>query len=98
MEQIHSDNVEILNKPNQILSQSDAIITNFKNVGLAVMVADCIGVMHAFISKECVGVVHGRAGITKSVVSKNYNLMRSEFNADEILVFTTLLSKEVAMK
>ncbi|MSN96356.1 laccase domain-containing protein [Campylobacter sp. FMV-PI01] len=88
MEQIHGDGVEILIDENQSLPPCDAVITNLKNIALAVMVADCVGVM--LVSKECVGVVHaGRAGILKKLTSKTINLMKKEFNAKNINLFTT---------
>lgn len=88
MDQIHSDKIEILNDVDQILNPCDGLITNLKNVGICVMVADCIGVM--LISREAIGVVHaGRAGILKKIVSKTINLMKEKFGATNIELFTT---------
>lgn len=85
MKQIHGDNVEILKNEDQILASCDAVITNLKNIGLCVMVADCMPVL--LVSKEAVGVAHaGRAGIIKKITSKTINLMREKFNASEIKV------------
>lgn len=86
MDQIHSDNVEIITSKDQILSPCDGVITGLKGVGLCVMVADCMPILVR--AKSVVAAVHaGRAGITKKILSKTLNLIKEEFKENEFSIY-----------
>lgn len=88
MEQIHSDVVEVLKSNEQILTPCDAIITDLKDVGVCVMVADCVPLIFVDEDKKCIGVAHcGRAGVMKKLATKTLNLMQKEFNVKGVFVY-----------
>lgn len=80
MDQIHSDNICIIDKIPYPTPTCDAIITNLKNVVLCVMVADCMPVLLFDKSKQIISAVHlGRAGICANLLTKVIQKMIAKF-------------------
>ena len=76
MNQVHGDNVVVIDKKLEIDPTCDAMITTKPGISLAVMVADCIPLL--FVSKEAVAAVHvGRAGLINRVAIKALHQMRT---------------------
>ena len=76
MNQVHGNDVVVVD---HVLDQEptcDALITTTKGISLAVMVADCIPLL--LISQEAVAAVHvGRAGLVNKVAVKALRHMRA---------------------
>jgi len=76
MNQVHGDNVVVIDQLLETDPTCDAIITTKAGVSLAVMVADCVPLL--FISREAVAAVHvGRAGLINKVAIKTLHQMRT---------------------
>ena len=76
MNQVHGDNVVVIDKKLETDPTCDAMITTKPGISLAVMVADCIPLL--FVSKEAVAAVHvGRAGLINRVAIKALHQMRT---------------------
>jgi YfiH family protein len=76
MNQVHGDQVVVVDKKFEVDPTCDAMITTKPGISLAVMVADCIPLL--FVSKEAVAAVHvGRAGLINRVAIKALYKMRS---------------------
>lgn len=80
MNQIHSDDIYIIDKLPYQTQSCDAIITNLKNLVLCVMVADCMPILMFDKTKKVISAIHaGRAGICKKIISKVAKKMNSYF-------------------
>jgi YfiH family protein len=76
MNQVHGDNVVVINQLLETDPTCDAMITTKAGISLAVMVADCIPLL--LISREAVAAVHvGRAGLINKVAIKTLHQMRT---------------------
>ena len=76
MEQSHSDVVRIVDSYTEIDIAADALVTQIPNIGLAILVADCIPLLLS--SPTCVAAVHvGRVGMTNGIIDKTVNAMES---------------------
>lgn len=76
MNQVHGDNVVVIDKKLETDPTCDAMITTKPGISLAVMVADCIPLL--LVSKEAVAAVHvGRAGLINRVAIKTLHQMRT---------------------
>ena len=76
MNQVHGDNVVVIDKKLETDPTCDAMITTKPGISLAVMVADCIPLL--FVSKEAVAAVHvGRAGLINRVAIKALHQMQT---------------------
>ena len=83
MNQSHSNVVQVVTAFSRGVIDADGLVTNEKNVGLAVMVADCIPLL--LTAKESVGAIHvGRVGMVSGIVSIAVARMR-ELGATQIL-------------
>jgi YfiH family protein len=80
MEQNHSDLVafldeSLINEPNHVV-HADAIVTNVRGVGLAVLSADCLPILVE--SDGVIAAIHaGRLGVGNGIISNTINLMRN---------------------
>ena len=75
MEQTHSNVVSIVDEDVEIV-KADAIVTSHKNVGLAVLVGDCVPIL--IRSSHAVAAVHaGRKGMMNGIVKETVMAMRS---------------------
>ena len=82
--QIHSDTIcyidSFIMPPN-----CDGLITDKPNIPLAIMSADCYGVLLYDEKAKVIAALHaGRAGATKGIVQKALQMMREKFCANNI--------------
>ena len=76
MNQVHGDNVVVVDQLLETDPTCDAMITTKAGISLAVMVADCIPLL--LISRAAVAAVHvGRAGLINKVAIKTLHQMRT---------------------
>jgi polyphenol oxidase len=90
--QVHGNSVKCvfeLNKGNGALAyaasipDTDGLITDIKNLPLAIFTADCLSIFLYDPQKPAVGVIHAGWRSTKeNIVSRALNLMRSKFNTN----------------
>ncbi len=82
MSQVHGDTIVEVRELSTEAPTADALITDNPNLGLAVMVADCIPLLLS--SMNIVAAVHvGRAGLVNSIALKTVTRMQ-ELGADSI--------------
>ncbi len=80
--QIHSDIITFVNKGG-VCGQSDALITNKKELGLAVSVADCTPIFIYDKKNQVISAVHsGWRGTEKKILFKTLEKLQSEFNSN----------------
>lgn len=87
--QIHSNIVNVVNKYSSNLV-GDALITNVKNIGLAISTADCTNIYLYDTNKLVIAAVHsGWGGTEKEVLVKTLDKMFVEFksNPEDIFVY-----------
>jgi YfiH family protein len=91
MDQTHGDNIEtVKNRDKKYFINTDAIITNIKNIALLVTVADCIPISIYDKVNHCIGVVHsGRDGTYCKIIQKTIQKMVIEYGTilDNIIVY-----------
>ena len=86
MEQIHSDNVVVVDKltgslETNIISQCDALITSLVNVFLCVKTADCYPIIIYDNVKDIVAIAHsGREGTKKKILEKVLKIMFDKYH------------------
>lgn len=90
MNQVHGDNIakidendkNLYNKENPVL-ETDALITNLKNVPLVIQTADCLPIILYCKESESMAAVHsGWRGTVKKIVPKTIELMKKEYDID----------------
>lgn len=82
MNQIHSNDVKIISKIQDEIT-CDGLITNEKNIALAVMVADCIPILLYDRKNHVIAALHaGRAGAFKNIVGVCIEKMKVNFNTN----------------
>jgi len=78
--QIHSNIITVVEKPG-IIGESDAMITNKKNIGLAISSADCTPIFIYEKEKKIIAAVHsGWRGTEKKILSKTIHKMIDDFS------------------
>ncbi len=90
--QIHSDIVQIVDNETTSDNQSDAMITNKKNIFLNVLLADCLGILLFDIENNTIAAVHsGWRGTKKKIITKTIEKMKLHFNSkpQSILAYLT---------
>jgi polyphenol oxidase len=76
MDQVHGNDVEVIDEFSQSDPRADALITINRNVALAVMVADCVPLLLS--NDSSVAAVHvGRKGLINGIAVKTLSIMRS---------------------
>lgn len=90
-EQTHSGNVAVISEEQRgkgntchenSVSNSDAMVTNAKNVCIVVLVADCVPIILFDPIKKVIGVAHaGWRGTVKSIASHTVNAMVRQFGS-----------------
>ncbi len=106
--QIHSDIVTLVHDAGKQF-ESDALITDKPDLGLAISTADCVPVFLYDKSKNVIGAVHsGWRGTAKNITSKTLQLMQKKFGTVPNDLFAFIgpsiaaknyeVSKEVAQK
>ena len=86
-QQIHSANVEIVNKPG-IYRNTDALITNNKNIVLTIQTADCFPIFVFDPYKDIIAIIHsGWRGTAQNIAGKSIAIMieRYKCKARDIL-------------
>ena len=88
MYQTHGDEVVVVDENSLFeIKDTDALITNTKNLPIMVTVADCIPVCIKDKTKQVIAVVHsGREGSFKGIIVKTLQKMQNEFgcNIDDL--------------
>lgn len=90
--QIHSDIVQIVDNNTTSDNESDAMITNKKNVFLNVLLADCLGILLFDIENKVIAAVHsGWRGTKKKITTNTIEKMKYHFNSrpQSILAYLT---------
>ena len=84
MQQTHSNHVACVDHQSvKQQNDTDALITNEKNLPLMVMVADCIPVVFFDPMKEVIAVAHaGRNGVYTNIVSNVVHLMSTKYSSE----------------
>lgn len=82
-EQIHGDEVAIVEKVNGTFSQADGLITNQQNICLGIYVADCAAVYIVDKKTRGIGLVHsGKKGTELKIVPAAIRRMHSEYGCE----------------
>jgi polyphenol oxidase len=80
--QVHEDFIREVNNSGNC-GESDALITNTKNLGLAISTADCPAIfIYDPINKVIAAVHSGWRGTEKKIVQKTVVKLKNEFNSD----------------
>ncbi|MDD5006225.1 MAG: peptidoglycan editing factor PgeF [Candidatus Omnitrophica bacterium] len=99
LQQVHADNVYIAKKDDkgrgavrytEAISETDAVITNEKDIALSVFTADCLSVFIIDKKKNVIALVHaGWKSTKKSIVKKTIFIMHQVFETQprDIAVF-----------
>ncbi len=106
--QIHSDIIKTTGYGGNV-GDSDAIITPRKGIGIAVSMADCVGIfIYDKVEKVIAGIHSGWRGTEQKIVEKTLNRLNSEFDCEpeNLLVYIAPsisqknyeVGKEVAIK
>lgn len=84
MNQIHSDNIVIVNENSpKLIDNCDALITNSKNLPLMVMVADCIPILLFDERKGVIAAIHaGRNSTFLEITKKTAQIFIDRFNSN----------------
>ena len=76
MNQVHGNNVEVIDGFSQSVPTADALVTTSAKIALAVMVADCIPLLLS--NRASIAAVHvGRKGLVNRVTEKTLSVMRA---------------------
>lgn len=83
--QTHNDNIEIITSPftlhPSLIQNTDALITNQKNIALALNFADCVPIIFYDSVEKVVAEAHaGWRGTAAKIAQKTINKMQEEFN------------------
>jgi hypothetical protein len=79
--QIHSDIITIVTKPANV-GESDAMITNRPNIGLAISMADCVGIfIYDPACKIIAGIHSGWRGTQQRILEKTLNKLKTDFQS-----------------
>ncbi len=82
-QQTHSSNVEIINPKKKIYPQCDGLITNKKNIAIALNFADCVPLVFYDSTKKVVAISHaGWRGTVEKIGLKTVKLMIKNFNCN----------------
>lgn len=81
--QTHSDNVEIIDLKKQVYPDCDALITNQKNIAIALNFADCVPIILYDPVKKVIAVAHaGWRGTVAKIGPKTVKKMVDEFSCE----------------
>lgn len=77
---VHSDKVLILEKEEQEITESDAIVTNLLNIPILITAADCVPILLYAHEKRILGLVHaGWRGTASRIVEKAVIAMQENY-------------------
>ena len=90
--QTHSDNIIVINKPQEswltkredhAIEDCDALITNQKNIMLTIMTADCVPILLFDAKQKVIAVIHaGWKGTEQEITLKTVEKMRQIFDSN----------------
>jgi len=81
-QQIHSANVRLVQQPG-IYPETDAIVTNRKNIYLSIQTADCFPVYLAEPAGNTIALIHaGWRGVVNNIIEKTIHLMTVRLAVD----------------
>ncbi len=84
-ELIHDSNVVVVdeNDAGLIIENCDGLITNSRNIFLAVTVADCLPIILYDKKKKVISLLHaGWKSLSKNIIMKSVDILKKEFNSD----------------
>ena len=87
--QVHSDNISYVSTGGEI-GESDAMITDKLNVGLAISSADCAAIFLYDVKKKIIAAVHsGWRGTQKKILLKTLQKLKEDFNssAEDLIAY-----------
>lgn len=87
--QIHSDIIKFVEKPGPV-GESDALITKFVGIGLAISSADCTPIFIYDKQNKVIAAVHsGWKGTQKRILKKTLNNLKQHYNskADKLYIY-----------
>ena len=90
MHQVHKDNIVKIDETNKNIyskenpvKETDALITNLKNVPLVIQTADCLPIILYCKESKSMAAIHcSWRGIVQKIVPKTIELMKKEYNID----------------
>ena len=91
MNQVHKDNIVKIDEKNinlfvsreKLVKETDAIITNLKNIPLVVQTADCVPIILYCSESNSIAAIHsGWRGTVQNITEKTINAMIKEYNAN----------------
>ncbi|MEI0702310.1 peptidoglycan editing factor PgeF [Brachyspira intermedia] len=91
MHQVHKDNIVKIDESNihlfgsreKLVKDTDALITNLKNIPLIVQTADCAPIiLYCDESKSMAAIHSGWRGTVQNITVKTIDLMKKEYNAN----------------
>lgn len=88
--QIHSDIIRVMSSENNVISESDAMITNEKNFFISISIADCAALLIFDPINEIIAGVHsGWRGTQQKIAIKTIFRMNELFNskAEDLLIY-----------
>jgi YfiH family protein len=78
LEQIHGNKVVTIDSHSSIALVADAAITQHKNIGLAVMTADCLPILLTAVDGSEIAAIHGGwKPLAKNIIANTVNKMRT---------------------
>ncbi len=81
--QTHSDNIEVVKLDKVVYENCDGLITDKKDIAIALNFADCVPIIMYDPEKKVIGVCHaGWRGTYKKIVEKTVKEMNRVFNSD----------------
>ena len=95
MNQVHKDNIvkidennkDIYSKENPV-KETDALITNLKNIPLVIQTADCLPViLYCKESKSMAAIHSGWRGTVQRIIPKTIESMKKEYNIDTRTIY-----------
>ena len=79
-QQSHTANVQIVKTGDELLNDTDALITNVSKICIGVLTADCVPLLFFDTEKKVVGAVHaGWKGIINGVIENTLEAMKESF-------------------
>ncbi|HMA62746.1 MAG TPA: peptidoglycan editing factor PgeF [bacterium] len=82
MEQVHSNNVQIVKAPG-IYEQTDGVITQKTDLVLCIQTADCAPIFLFDPDSRTIAALHGGwRGISKDIISNAVKIMENDFNVE----------------
>lgn len=84
-DQTHSTNVKLVTTGKEVLTDTDALITNTKGICISAMSADCVPVLlYDPVRKACASIHSGWKGTVGKIVSNTIDQMKKNFGTDPL--------------